>query len=335
MHGRSWRGLLLHLAIAVTCTVCGAAPAADPSVGLKQIADIPLPGTTSRFDYQSLDPVTGRLLISHMGDGEVLVFDTTQSKIVARLPGCPVVTGVLAVPSLKRAYASVTKNHEIAVIDTEKLQIVKRIADGEFPDGIAYVPERHKLFVSDESGGAETVIDALTEAHIKTIPMGGEVGNTQYDSGAHLVYACVQTRNEFVTIDPTSDTIVARYRLQGADHPHGFYIDDKHRRAYISCQGNNRLLVWDLTRHQVEQDFAVGADPDVLSYDRTLDLLYVACEGGVVSLFRFADGALHKAGDVPVGANCHTVCVDSSTHRAYFPLKNVNGAPVLRIMQPQ
>jgi len=35
-----------------------------------------------------------------------------------------------------------------------------------------------------------------------TIEMGGEVGNTQYDPTAHLIYACVQTRNQFVTIEP-------------------------------------------------------------------------------------------------------------------------------------
>ena len=47
-------------------------------------------------------------------------------------------TGVLVVPSLKRVYGSVTKNHEVAVVDTESLKIVKRIPDGKFPDGLAF-----------------------------------------------------------------------------------------------------------------------------------------------------------------------------------------------------
>ena len=85
---------------------------------LKTIVDIPLPGGTTRFDYQSLDPKSGRLYLSHMGDGNVVVFDTKTNKVVANIPGFPVVTGVLVVPALKSVYASVTHNHEVAVLDT-------------------------------------------------------------------------------------------------------------------------------------------------------------------------------------------------------------------------
>ena len=31
--------------------------------------------------------------------------------------------------------------------------------------------------------------------------------------------------------------------------------------------------------------------------------------------------------------HAHTVCVDPDTHLVYFPLQNVNGHPVLRIME--
>ena len=90
---------------------------------LKTVADVPLPGGTTRFDYQSLDPSTGRLYLSHMGDGNVVVFDTKTNKVLANVPGFPTVTGVLVVPALKSVYASVTHNHEIAVLDTEKLVV--------------------------------------------------------------------------------------------------------------------------------------------------------------------------------------------------------------------
>ena len=32
--------------------------------------------------------------------------------------------------------------------------------------------------------------------------------------------------------------------------------------------------------------------------------------------------------------HAHTVCVDSDTHLVYFPLQNVDGHPLLRILQP-
>ena len=301
---------------------------------LKTIADVRLPGGTTRFDYQSFDPKSGRLYLAHMGDGNVVVFDTKTNKVLANIPGFPTVTGVLVVPAVKSVYASVTHNHEVAVLDTEKLVVSKRIKDGKFPDGLAYSPETHKVFVSDEAGGVETVIDTKRNERVNTIEMGGEVGNTQYDPGSHLIYACVQTRNELVEINPETDKVQARYHLSGGEHPHGFYIDDQNGKAYIACEGDNKLLIFDMKNHSVENVFPVAGGPDVLAFDRGLQLLYVACESGAVSLFRYSSGKLEKVGNVNVGPNSHSVSVDSETHRAYFPLKNVNGSPILRIMTP-
>lgn len=324
---------LLWPALAALMLLAGS-DAVNAQSFLKTVADVPLPGGATRFDYQSLDPKSGRLYLSHMGDGNVVVFDTKANKIVANIPGFPTVTGVLVVPALKSVYASVTHNHEVAVLDTEELVVSKRIKDGKFPDGLAYSPETHKVFVSDEAGGVETVIDTTRNERVNTIQMGGEVGNTQYDPVSHLIYACVQTRNELVEINPETDKIQARYHLSGGEHPHGFYIDDQNGKAYIACEGNNKLLVFDMKNHSVENVFPVAGGPDVLAFDRGLQLLYVACESGAVSLFRYSNGKLEKVGNVNVGPNSHSVSVDSETHRAYFPLKNVNGSPILRIMTP-
>jgi hypothetical protein len=53
-----------------------AAPAPPPPVVLQTIVDVPLPGSASRFDYQSLDEASGRLVIAHMGADQVVIVDT-------------------------------------------------------------------------------------------------------------------------------------------------------------------------------------------------------------------------------------------------------------------
>jgi len=300
---------------------------------LKRETDVALPGGSTRFDYQSFDPTTGRLYVSHMGDGTVVVVDTRTNKVVANISGFPKVTGVLVIPSLKKMYGSAAGTHEIVVLDTQSLKIIKRIKDGEFPDGLAWSPETHKLYVSDESGEVETVIDTKTDKRVATIPMGGEVGNTQYDPTSHLIYAAVQTKNELVAIDPASDKIIARYPMKGGKQPHGFYIDAAHHRAYVSCEGNAKLLVFNLETHAIEDSFSVGWIPDVLAFDPGLNRLYVAAELGPVSVFRFSESQnrLVSEGQIDVGGDDHSVSVDPETHKVYFPLKE---GPVLRIMMP-
>jgi DNA-binding beta-propeller fold protein YncE len=319
---------------AITIVLAALALQSATAALLTKVADIPLPGGATRFDYCSIDPEADRLYFSHMGDGELMVFDTRANKLVAHLTGFPTMTGVLVVPALKRVYGSVTKNHEIAVVDTDTLKVVTRIPDGKFPDGLAFSPETQKLYVSDEAGGLDTVIDTKTNKKLRAIELGGEAGNTQYDPTSHMIYVAVQTRNQMVAIDPKRDTIAARYDLKGGKHPHGFFIFADANRAFISCQDDNKLIVFNLSTHAEEQVFDVGADPDVLAFDSELKLLYVACEGGVVSIFKWSGQKLEKVGDESVGPNCHTVAVDSKTHRTYFPLKNIDGKPTLRIMQP-
>ena len=300
---------------------------------LRMVRDLPLPGPANRFDYQSLDPATGRLYISHMNAGRVVVFDLDSSRVVAEVNGTPRVTGIWVVPAHHMVYASAAGNHEVAAIDEQTLKIVARIGDIRFPDGIAYAPAEHKVFVSDESGGTDVVIDARTNKKHSTIELGGEAGNTRYDSVSHCILVAVQTRNQLVAIDPASEKIVARYDLPGSDHPHGFTIDEPGRLAFISSEGNGKLQVVDLRTMKVLSTHTVGDDPDVLAWDAAWRRLYVASEAGVLSSF-VADGpVLHPVGEIKT-PHAHTVAVDPRTHRVYLPLENVDGHPVLRILTP-
>src|SRR5207248_9577354 len=108
--------------------------------------------------------------------------------------------------------------------------------------------------------------EVRSNGRIDTIKMGHELGNQQCDPVSHLVYACVQSRNDFVEINPATNEIQARYPLPGSDHPHGFYIDDEHGKAYIACEGNNKLLVFNMTTHAFATVFPLGDVPDVLAF---------------------------------------------------------------------
>lgn len=206
----------------VTASVVSPPLAASPRVDLstsvaggsgvlRQLADVPLPGDTSRFDYQSFDPVSGRLYISHMDAGQLVVFDTTTQAVTGTVDDLPTVTGVLVVPELHRVFAAVAGDHQVAVIDTQDLRVIARLGTIGFPDGLAYAPQAKQVFVSDESGGGEVVIDAVTNQVVTSIDIGGDAGNTQYDPGSGCIMVAVQSRNQLVVIDPTTDQVVGNY----------------------------------------------------------------------------------------------------------------------------
>ena len=300
---------------------------------LRHVADIELPGPANRFDYQSVDRTTGRLYISHMNAGRVVVFDLDSARVVREVQDVPRVTGVWAVPSHHHVYASAAGAHEVAVIDDRTLAVVARIGGIRFPDGIAYAPVAEKVFVSDESGEADAVIDARTLKKRSSIALGGEAGNTHYDSVSKCVLVAVQTRGQLVAIDPVSEQIVARYDVPGVDGPHGFALDETRRLAFVTGEGNAALAVVDLRTMRVTQRLKVGDDPDVLAWDPEWRRLYVASESGVLSTFWATGDTLLPLGDLSA-PHAHSVAVDPRTHRVYVPLENVAGRPVLRVLEP-
>ncbi len=261
---------------------------AGSALPLKTVATVALPGAASRFDYESLNPKTNLLFLAHLAASEVVVFNVKTNRVVATIPNVDHVHGVLAVPQLGRVFATATATgtNEVAIIDERTLKVIARIPGGTYPDGMAYDDADEKLYVSDEHGDTDTVIDTKANARIGTIPLGGDVGNTQYDAATHRFYVNVQTRGDLVAIDPAKDAIVARYALTGCESNHGLYLDQTHRKAYVACEDNAKLVVFDLTSWRQAETLETGKDPDVLAYDERSATLYVAAESGIVSMSR-------------------------------------------------
>jgi DNA-binding beta-propeller fold protein YncE len=299
---------------------------------LRVVADIPLPGPPARFDYQSLNAADGRLYIAHMNADQLVVFDTKKREVVANLDGFHRVHGVLAVPELRAVFASVTGDHEVAVVDQTSLKTTATVGPIKHPDGLAYAPAVQRVFVSDEHGNAIAVIDATNNTLVTSIPLGGGAGNTVYDGVADRIYVGVHGKNELVTIDPLRARITARTPLTWLDDPHGIALDVEDRLAFVAGQANNKLVVVDLNTMQSGPPLSVGRDPDVLAFDAVAKRLYVAAESGQIKIFQEANRSLEQIGELNL-PHGHTVAVDSKTHLVYFPLENLDGRPVLRIMQ--
>jgi YVTN family beta-propeller protein len=312
-----------------------AAPAAaEPQPLLRMVADLPLPDEPGRWDYMSLDPAGGSLVLAHLGAGTVVVVDTRGRSVRGQVRPVAQVHGVLAVPELGRIYATATGTNELVAIDAQSLKVTARVPVGRYPDGLAYAGTKGKIYVSDKEGHTESVVDARTNRRIRTIALGGAVGNSQYDPVGGHVFVNAEGTGELVEIDPATDRIVARIRLAGADGNHGLLIEPQRRLAFIACEGNDKLLVLDLQDRTIKARFDVPGEPDVLAYDPGLGILYVATESGPVHLFHVDDAGVTKLGEVQVGPNAHTVAVDPVSHKVYFPLLKTKTGPVLHVMLP-
>jgi YVTN family beta-propeller protein len=331
---KSWyRCVKVGSAVLALSAASAASEGIVPPLQLRTLADIPLGGHTTRLDYASVDASRHLLFIAHLGDSEVIVVDTKARQLGKRIPEVSKVHGVLAIPELSRVYASATGTNEVVAIDEQTLEVIARMPGGTYPDGLAYAPDAHKVYVSDEHGGTDTAIDVTTNKRVATIQIGGVIGNTQYDPSSHHIFINAQSANQLVEVDPATDSIVRRIPIAGSDGNHGLLIDPASHRAFIACEGNDRFIAVDLISGKTLAQFPAAKDPDVLAFDPQSQFLYVAGESGEVSEFSIANNTVTKTGESLLARNSHVVAIDTTTNEIYFPLMNVNGKTVLRVMQ--
>lgn len=79
-----------------------------------------------------------RVLVSDLGNGELIVVDTASRKELRRITlgrGC---AGILIAPDGSVAYVAVSRDNNVAVVDLKAIAVSGRIQTGKGPDGMAW-----------------------------------------------------------------------------------------------------------------------------------------------------------------------------------------------------
>jgi DNA-binding beta-propeller fold protein YncE len=301
---------------------------------LKQIAKFDLPGPLGkRFDYLTIDDDDHYLLSSHLAADQTYVIDLNTNRVVATVKDTPGAEGIEYVPELKKFYTSNAHDNTIGVVDLKQMKVIKKLKTESKPDGSAYAAPFHKLYVSDERGKAEAVVDVQKDEIVQTLHFDSETGMPQYDPVARLVYVNLQDQNLFAVIDPATDKVTGKYPVGRCKENHGMALDPDHHRAFLSCEGNDLMTVFDLDKHQPIAFLPMASGPDVIKFDSSLKRIYVACYSGAISVFHQDDpDHYHKIEDFPVEHAVHSLAIDPKTHRVYTPEQEEAGKPVAKMV---
>ena len=301
---------------------------------LRRVTAIDLPGPGGkRFDYLTIDADDNYLISAHLAADRTYVIDLATNKVVATIGDTPGAEGVEYVPELKKFYTSNAHDNTIGVVDLKQMKVIKKLKTEAKPDGSAYAAPFHKLYVSDERGKAEAVVDVTKDEIVKTLHFESETGMPQYDPVARKVYVNLQDQDIFAVIDPVTDSVVGRYPVGKCKGNHGMALDAEHHRAFLACEGNELMTVFDLDKNSPIAFLPLAGGPDVIKFDPGLRRIYVACYSGAISVFH-EDDADHyrKLEDFRVQHAVHTVAVDLKTHKLYTPEQEEDGKPVARMV---
>ncbi|HEY6035815.1 MAG TPA: hypothetical protein VIV58_16185 [Kofleriaceae bacterium] len=325
----------IFAALAVcACSPHGSAPSGDL---LSLVADVPLPGGATRFDYQEIDRGKGQLVVAHMNDAAVLILDLATGAVRQQLPNIPTPRGVAIADDAGLIFVTSSPSH-LVLIDNSTLSEVARVSTGAAPDGDAWDPDDRIVGVSDQGDGALSLIANAGMGARTQVKLGVETGNVAYDATRMQFWITVvqsSPPDQLVEVDPRTAMVTATLPIPGCSGAHGLRLHPDGQSAFIACETNSQLARVDLTGATAPALAATGADPDVLSLDPDRGWLYVAAESGDLTVWDITQPGVALVGHDQPGDNAHTVAADPATHRVFFPLPMGTGStPVLRIMQP-
>lgn len=300
---------------------------------LKPDTEIDLPGPKGkRFDYLTIDYKDNYLFSAHLGASLVYVIDLNTNTLKNVISDCPGVEGVKFVPKLNKVYTSNWYDHTVGVIDLKEMKVIKKIVLKNKPDGSAYAAPFKKLYVSDERAKMVFVIDVTYDKVLKTLSFNSETGMPQFDSITKLIYVNLQDENTLAVINPANDSVIAKYSVGKHHGNHGLTLDMQHRLAFLSCEDDNYLTVFNLNSHKPIAYLKMAESPDVIKFDPGLKRIYAACYSGAISVF-YEQDSVHfiKLEDFPVQYKVHSIAVDIVTHKVYAPEQVENGILVSKI----
>ena len=190
---------------------------------------------------------------------------------------------LLAVDAVKRRIARVWKvdqslPHMVAVDHAERTAWVanagsasatvidlptgkmKHIAVGGIPMGVDLSPDERFAYVATRTADTVAVIDTAKRERVADIRIPGQPVRMRFTPGGKTLLVTLIDAGEVAVVDVAARRVVRRFRA--GTNCEGVNIDREGKFAYISAQGDNKVIKYAVGGWQPVKEIATGERPD-------------------------------------------------------------------------
>ena len=280
----------------------------------KVVARYPIPGNGG-FDYVTLDECARRLYAAH--GTQVNVLDADSGKQVGVIPDTPGVHGVAIATGLHHGFVSIGAENQVLMFDPATLKPIKKIDTGPGPDGIYFDPGSRRVFTNNHGTHDITAIDAATGKVVGTVKVDGD-GEQPVLAGG-LVYVNSEDTDEVVIFDPKTLAVTKRFPIGVAKTPTGLAYDAKHKRLFIACREEPKLVVMDAASGKVVASFPIAGGADWAHFDPASRQVFVSTGEGLLNVFHQKSADQYEdAGAVKTQPSAKTMAFDAKTNKIFL-----------------
>lgn len=327
----SWRNYWRKRGAAfLLCGALLASPAASaaPPFGFHEIARYKF-GGDGGWDCLTVDADARRLYIAR--SNRVMVIDADSGALIGEVPDVQGAHGVVAVPGLKRVFATAGKTGELVAFDMSSLQVTGRVNVGENPDIVLFDLFTHKLFVFNGKSENVAIVDPATMKVEQSLVLGGKPEFAASD-GVGRVFVNLEDKSEVAVLQTTGDKptrILARYPLTPCEEPTGLAFLPKAKKLLVGCS-NRTAVVVDAQTGKVLQHFKTGDGVDGAAFDAARGYGYVPAREGLLTVLREKHGKFAFAENVTTVKGSRTLAVDARTGHVFLPAAQFETPPITK-----
>ena len=314
-------GAVLAALIALPPPAARAAAPAGPYV-LK--ASHPIAGD-GWWDYLAYDAPSRRLFVAHAT--QVQVLDPETGRLLGRIADTPGVHGVALADDLGKGYTSNGGEGSVTVFDLATLQVKAKLkTTGENPDFIAYDAASHRVFTFNGRSSNATIIDAVADRVVGTIPLAGKPEAAAVDGHGRL-YVNIEDKSELSAIDTASGKVLATWPLAGCDEPSALAIDAAAHRLYAGCH-NRVMAVVNADTGAVVTTLPIGQGVDAAAFDPATQRLYSSQGDGTLTIAQAEGPDRYRVlQHATTARGARTMALNPANHEVYLVTADVEETP--------
>lgn len=272
-------------------------------------------GGTGGWDYLTLDATAHRLFVTRFDRVEVL--DSRSGAMLGTVAGTEGVHGV-ALDQRGRGFTSNGRANSVTRFNTSSLAVERVFAiPGENPDAIVYESTTDEVWTFNGKSHDATAIDAETGRVAATISLGGKPEFAVSD-GHGTIFVNDEDHALIHAIDVRKHRLQATWSLPGCEEPSGLALDSRHSRLFSVC-ANETMAVTDSVSGRHVATVPIGAGPDAVAYDATLNEIYSSNgRDGTLTLIHERDpDHFDIEATLLTQPSARTLALDPLAHRVY------------------
>jgi len=302
-------------------------PSATPPPGSGALVASPaiqVPRRPGFFDYMTVDGEYRRLLVAHAGSDQLAIIDVDAGTVIQTVDlGRNTGGAGVAVDVRDGKYFVGTAADRVVDVNRKSMVLQQYITLPGPVDGIAFDPKNDTLYADEDHGTRLWAINGKSDRLVATIALPGSPEYVDYDPVSNRIYQNIEPVPSMVlSVDPDSNTIVARWPVEPAEKVHGLAIDGASGRVF-SVGANGKLAVVDVRSGLVITTVDVASRVDQIAFDAATRRVYCPSGSGVLTVVQETDAGANVLDTITVPRGTHTLAVDPKTHDVWISF----GAP--------